>query len=290
MPTFSPDGSLLVFNDHRQGAGHSLTLMDYSTGTRKASNAREVYTHESAYLGWPFVLPDNRAIIFARSDYAHFDGNGVGITLGGGTPLDTRGPSSDLAMVDVTTGQAFTLAQAMGFRTASDESSSDTYLPFGDEDLHQVYYPVVSPVASGGYFWVFFDSVRHYGNVGKIRQLWGTALTIASDGTYAEDPSHPAFYISGQDVTTANHRAFTALDPCHMDGTSCESGIDCCSGRCHFLPEDEFQTSGSCEPVTNECSNEDERCEVATDCCLPEDGSPPYQCISGFCAVVGGVL
>ena len=98
------------------------------------------------------------------------------------------------------------------------------------------YFPTVSPVAAGGYFWLFFDSVRHYGNLGVQRQLWGAAIDIAADGSYAVDRSHPAFYLPGQELGTGNHRAFAALDPCKKDGDSCTSGIDCCGGFC-FVPD-----------------------------------------------------
>jgi len=76
----------------------------------------------------------------------------------------------------------------------------------------------VSPVAAGGYFWVFFDSLRHYGNLGLQRQLWGAAVEISATGDYTVDRSAPAFYLPGQELGTGNHRAFAALDPCKMDG------------------------------------------------------------------------
>jgi hypothetical protein len=151
------------------------------------------------------------------------------------------------------------------------------------------YFPTVSPVAAGGYFWVFFDSLRNYGNLGVGRQLWGTALEIQADGTYAEDPSHPPFYLPGQELGTGNHRAFTALDPCKMDGNSCTSGIDCCGGFCFIDPESqEFADAvGTCTPKQMMmCSQKDDRCQRDIDCCMPQGDSPPYSCIGGFCAAI----
>jgi hypothetical protein len=46
-------------------------------------------------------------------------------------------------------------------------------LPARDQDLN--YYPTVSPVAAGGYFWAFFTSRRTYGNV--MTQLETDAVT-----------------------------------------------------------------------------------------------------------------
>jgi hypothetical protein len=283
MPTFSPDGKLLTFNDYAAGQGHAIALMDYEHASHKASGLRTVYKQSDSFLGWPFVLPDDHALLFAYGESKFFDGQGAGISL-------DQGPASDLSIVDIASGKAFALAQAVGFHTADDLANEQTYLPFGQDDVHQVYFPVVSPVASGGYFWVFFDSMRHYGNFGRHRQLWGTALTISADGKYKSDPSHPAFYIGGQDVNTANHRAFTALDPCRVNGDSCKTGIDCCGGRCEFEAGDEFHEHGSCSSTTGMCAKENEACKVDSDCCAPPDGGDPYQCIAGFCATVGPVL
>jgi hypothetical protein len=273
MGTFSPDATLIALNDLALANGGGISLMDYDAKARKASNARLLYKGGQGLSGWPFVLPDNGAVIFTTTDARDFSGGGVGIN---GLAV---GPRSDLMIVDATTGKATILARAMGFATPEDAAANKTYLPFGAEELHQHYYPTVSPIAAGGYFWVFFDSVRHYGNLGIHRQLWGAAIAIqhdqgefhADDGLYGMDPSAPAFYLPGQELETANHRAFTALDPCRADGASCESGVDCCSGFC---------TDGVCGPPSG-CSETNEACAKDADCCNPDD-----RCIAGFCGQI----
>ncbi|HEX6245323.1 MAG TPA: hypothetical protein VFZ61_30585 [Polyangiales bacterium] len=270
MPTFSADGKLLVFSDGSQG-GRALVVMDFDAQARKASNPRTVFSHDKL-LGWPFILPDNRAVIFSITDRADFSGGGVGIN-----PIAGRGPSSDLGLIDLVTKKPLLLARAMGFRTQADADANKTYLPFGEAELHQVYYPTVSPVSAGGYFWIFFDSVRHYGSKGLHRQLWGAAIAIPavhelSTGSYDTDPSFPAFYLAGQELPVANHRAFTALDPCRRDGDKCETGVDCCGGFC---------TNGVCGRDTPRCSKTGEACKTKGDCCNPQDS-----CIGGFCDIV----
>jgi hypothetical protein len=188
----------------------------------------------------------------------------------------TTGPTCDVFIVDLKSGTVTLLAQAMGFKTPQDAQSGHTYLPFGAEELHHNFFPTVSPVAAGGYFWFFFDSMRHVGNLGIQRQLWGVAIDVLPPGefagTYAEDRSHPAFYLPGQEFGTGNHRAFTALDPCRADGESCTTGIDCCNGFC---------TDGKCGRPEKRCSETDEACKTKDDCCNPDD-----LCINGFCGTV----
>lgn len=266
MPTFSPDGRFVVFTDFAINGGRGLATMRYDGASRKGSDYRKLLETPQLYPGWPFFLPDNGAVIFAGTVSSDFSGAGAGI-------LPIAGPASDLSIVDVQSGQAVLLARAMGFAKPDDFASNTTYLPLGPMELHQSYYPTVSPVAAGGYFWVFFDSIRSYGSLGVSRQLWGTALTISPDGKYLSDPSHPAFYLTGQEPRTANHRAFTALDPCKADGSACESGVDCCSGYC---------TDGLCGiPDVPRCSRTGEACKERSDCC-----DVRQSCIRGFCSTV----
>jgi hypothetical protein len=273
MGMFSPDGKLLAFNDYAIANGHGLATMTFDIGTRKASGYKKIYENDKSYPGWPFVLPDNKGVVFVLGDQADFSGNGLGLNVGGATAMagTTFGTAvGDLYVIDLASNTPVMLAKAMGFASVQDIASDKTYLPYGaSEELHHNFDPTVSPVAAGGYFWVFFDSYRHYGNVGVERQLWGTAIDLSSTGSYTVDLSHPAFYLTGQEAGTGNHRAFTALDPCHEEGASCTTGIDCCKGLC---------TNGKCGGPPR-CSNPDEMCTTAKDCCDPTD-----QCINGFCA------
>jgi hypothetical protein len=291
MPMFSPDGKLLAFNDFAIDAAHGLAVMDFDIPARSATNYRVVYTETDTTKrpGWPFFLPDSGGVVFTRTDGADFSGDGAGLI-----PLPV-GPWSDLYMVDVDTGANTLMARAMGFASAADAGSdAASYLPFGVEDLHKNYFPTVSPVAAGGYFWVFFDSLRHYGNLGLQRQLWGAAVTIDANGDYSVDRSHPPYYLPGQELGTGNHRAFAALDPCKQDGDDCTSGIDCCGGFCHVpdAPPGDIavELAGTCTADVPECSKTNERCLSDADCCAPAADELPNSCIAGFCAYVVPVL
>ncbi|MEY4760968.1 MAG: hypothetical protein RLZZ200_824, partial [Pseudomonadota bacterium] len=151
MPNFSVDGTQLVFNDNAIDMAHGLAVMAYDTATNKASGYR-MLTHEDAGTtrpAWPFFLPDGKAVIFIRTDATDFSGSGAG--LAGQVGL---APASDLYVVDLASGKSTMLAQAMGFRTQADADSGKSYLPFPQDELHHSYFPTVSPVAAGGYFWV----------------------------------------------------------------------------------------------------------------------------------------
>jgi hypothetical protein len=288
MPSFSPDGSLLVFNDYALGQAHGLALMDYDASKHTATNYRELVNLPGANRpGWPFTLPDNGGVVFVSTDSLDFSAYGAGV---GASATAIVAPSSDLMIVDAETGVSTILARAMGFDSPDAAKSGDTYLPFGAEELHKNYFPTVSPVAAGGYFWVFWDSIRHYGNRGSSRQLWAAAIEIQRKGgeffdeavgLYGNDTSHPAFYLPGQAFGTGNHRAFTALDPCKADGESCETGVDCCGGSCH---REDNEPLGVCEVIA--CGNSDDRCEKDSDCCPGPNGEERFVCISNVCSVL----
>ena len=84
-----------------------------------------------------------------------------------------------------------------------------------------------------------------------------TAVDInAPPGT---DPSHPAFYLPGQEEGSGNVRAFAALEPCKDEGQQCATGVECCCGKCSDM--------GMCSCTETRCSKIDEACTTAADCC-----------------------
>jgi hypothetical protein len=280
MPMFSPDGSLLVFNDFAIStlpdggkAPEGLATMSFNKASRIASNYKQTFhvSDMSTYPGWPFFLPDNRGVVFAIGSASDYSGNGAGLSA---ASMGVAGaPTSDLFILDLASGTSTVLGQAMGFATSADVVSNTTYLPFGaSEELHHNYDPTVSAVAAGGYFWLFFDSYRHYGNQGLKRQLWGAAIDVSGTGAYLTDPSHPAFFVTGQELGTGNHRAFATLDPCQSDGASCTAGVECCGGFC---------TNGACGKPSPRCSNLEENCGSGQACC-----DPAVMCIGGFCSTI----
>jgi hypothetical protein len=281
MPMFSVDGKTIVFNNMDMSgemAGHTLALMDFDNASNKFSDLRTVYQNASRFPAWPFFLPTvmasaaasgaqvGRRVIFAlgESDFATQE-----------QPWSLSPHHSDLIWLDIDSGSSALLNSADGL-----DATGKSYLPYGDRDVHLNFYPTVSPVAAGGYFWLFFTSKRNYGNVlvtdppdshSEAKKIWVSAIDI--DAAAGSDPSHPAFLLPGQELQSGNARAFASLEACHAEADSCASGIDCCCGFC---------TDNKCVcKQTPSCAKLDEKCSSAADCC-----DNALSCIGGFCAEV----
>ncbi len=257
-PAFSPDGKKIVFNHEDTGGGHSLAVADFDFATKTFSNITDIVSDPSRFLGWPAFTPDGKRVVFHAGTSEVFETN--------------SGAKGDLYEVDVASHQAVKLEALDGYL------NGQTYLPASDPDLSFV--PTVLPVAVGGYYWVVFTSHRSYGNTlpsldnnGENGKLWVAALDISP--MPGKDPSHPAFFLDGQELTSNNLRGFWVLDPCKPDGSDCHSGAECCNGYCR--PADD--AGYVCTPDNGGCSNTLEKCITAADCC---DASA--QCINGYCA------
>jgi len=259
-PVFSHDGTMLAFNDRSpsQSGGFYpgvLALMSYDAVTQKFSNYQVLATPPPGrQYAWPAFTPDNKYVVYQ---------DGVG---------------EDLATWQGNTGKLFAVNVQTKQNTYLMNLNGDGYMPGGSRDENKNYEPTIAPIASGGYFWLMFTSRRTYGNKltgteDVTKRLWVSAFDPnAADGV---DPTHPAFYISGQELTSGNSRGFWALDPCKQDGADCESGDECCNGFCNPKGDPpEFV----CGPPDGMCSDEFEACSSNADCC-----DPALQCIGGIC-------
>jgi hypothetical protein len=248
MPAFSPDGKLLAYVDNTTGDLHAF---DWDPALQKAANDRVIVAAganpATSVINAPTVSPDHQWIIYQRS-----------------SGLGSLGIAGDLYMASVATP---------GMEVSLDKLNGANY-PFAagarDKDLN--YEPTFAPVAAGGYFWVVFHSRRTFGNAltgpayvmeGQgVKQLWVAAIDQAP--TLGADPSHPAFWLPGQDLTTLNMRGYWALNPCMGDGQGCMSGVDCCGGYC----DSSGDASGPvCKSTSSGCSSVGDHCNTAGDCC-----------------------
>lgn len=274
-PVFSPDGKHVAFNDYAGPSGDqkSLAAMDFAANA--FSGFVTLHTPSSGKDIYPSFLPTNDAVVFELETAS--DGE-FGATRNG-----SRG---ELWWVDLKTKTTARL----------DLLNGHGYVPTGPnnhgDDATLNYEPTVNPVPSGGYAWVVFTSRRRYGNVATIdpfwsdprdhdisttpttKKLWVAAVDLnASPGT---DPSHPAFYLPAQELLAGNSRGYWVVDPCQPDGTSCETGDECCGGYCKNV-DGGFVCSHQPPP----CSQEYDKCATDGDCCGSKQG---IKCINGRCA------
>jgi WD40 repeat protein len=279
-PSFSPDGKSLAFGIRKDGNWvdflHSdLAIAPFDPTTKKFGAMKTLLTGGDRVRTYPTFSPDGRWIAYmeGRTNPAR------PITA------STRPAFADLHMIkpDGTGDVTLTTAGSAGV---------------ADVDKSLSFEPNFGPVLAGGYFWIVFVSSRQYGNrINKTyddfrdtcgspswtetpcrnKQLWVTAIDAdAPDGT---DPSHPAFWMPGQDVTDQNMRGYWALDPCKKLGEGCEAGFECCEGTCKS--PDGTSPKVCVMPPPGKCRDVGDKCTVTSDCC---DASADVECIGGVCS------
>jgi hypothetical protein len=287
-PAFSPDGTLFAAAANCTGGTNfvlefsqsDLVLYDFAESTQTFSNARTLLTGAApsdagvatgtagSALAFPSVTPDSKWVVFQGGDYSRAK---YGTYQHG---------NDDLYVISTQTGSA---------PISLDAANGTSYLP--PDSQHLNYAPTVSPILAGGYYWVVFTSPRDYGNImvspeqappndatyANHKQLWVTAIDASVGAT---DPSHPAFWLPGQDATTANMFGYWTLAPCKdtlndAGPSTCETGFECCSGFCR-----DTGMGFVCVNNPGGCSQDGETCTATSDCCGASTGST---CAAGIC-------
>lgn len=266
-PAFSPSGGLLAFSSNVNGFypvefyRADLDVIDFDPMALSFSNRRTVVSGGNLAVAFPSFSPDSAYILYQYGDYSRARYGAAGELSG----------NDDLFVTDV--------AGQLGPIALSAASGANLEI----RNQHKSYQPTVSPIAVGGYMWVVFVSPRDYGNkmlsvndptVENRKQLWVAAIDL--NPAPGQDPSHPAFWLPGQDLSTVNMSGYWALEPCHQEGDGCSAGFECCTGFC----QDDGMGGYSCVPPPGGCSKVGDACSVAADCC----DVPLTDCIGGFCA------
>jgi hypothetical protein len=310
LPSFSPDGTHVSFNfwggsfpGGPTADQASLGVIDFDAATLTFSNPRVVYTPPGASSGEPAViyssfLPSSSAIVFEQELSKGGDVDDWGYTWAGSDPSTPPGHTAELWWLDLPSTKPHRLDRLNGYT-----ASGGVYLSSGTahpaaQDATLNYEPTVTPISSGGYAWVVFTSRRLYGNVATLppwtsdpslykwhdpgnvtpKKLWVAAVDLnAPPGT---DPSHPAFYLPGQELYAGNSRGYWTVPPCRPDGTACQVGDQCCGGFCEAAEDGGGLVCTAQQPP---CSAEYDKCSQTSDCCGAAMGT--VECINNICSV-----
>jgi hypothetical protein len=286
MPAFSPDGSSFVF----VGDSDPDSMYWASTASSGAlkifafdEKASPMLTDEKvlidagsdatkSVIGYPSVSPDGQWVVYERMSFE--DPSTYHNLTSFQPPSNPVATTSDLYL-------ASTKTPGIEIRLANLDGAGYPFAA-GSRDLHLNFEPTFAPISAGGYFWVVFLSRRTYGNIltgipSSEKQLWVAA--IDQNPKPGKDPSHPAFHLPGQDVTSLNLRGYWALNPCLNDGQGCSTGTDCCGGYCN--PGSGEAGAAVCSSSGSGCSMVGDRCATNADCC---DGSSGVTCINKVCS------
>lgn len=243
MPTWSPDGSRVAFaGDIAIGGGAASWEIDFETSNLKTMgwNASTqdfgpptvLVSGGGKALSYPSFSPDGRQLIYQRGPWSRSARENIGAVDG------------DLDLVDLAGGTPVTLAAA--------------------NPNHNSYMPTFSPFEEGGFLWVAFFSRRNYGHhiTDGRPQIWVAALDRTT--TAGVDPSHPPFWLGGQDEATSNLSSYFSPSPCRDAGGECTTDVQCCSGQlCRPTSDGALQ----CQDPELACSLAGESCLEDADCC-----------------------
>ena len=181
---------------------------------------------------------------------------------------------------------------AASFTVYVPDTCAGSAVASGVSDYQLNYLPSVNPTEAAGYNWVIFSSRRMYGNVAyghpwdaepgtvceasttpSTKKLWVAA--VDKDWTPGTDPSHPAFYLPGQELLAGNSNAYWINAACTPVGGLCSTHDDCCGAtgnpqdvttECKVVSTATVPATKRCSSLSS-CSGAGAACTTSGDCC-----------------------
>jgi hypothetical protein len=271
-PAFLPDGSAVIYQRQFRSSRALLTWSPSHINT---------VTGALAEL-WISNVPASSSTTANTISLRQLNGlNSAGTSY---LPQDTRSVAPFTNTFHQTAGSSFQIA------VPDNCGSTGTTTAVKDSQLN--YLPTVSPTQAGGFSWVVFTSRRMYGSVSRnnpydaeptrtcasgdptTKKLWIAAV----DGTYTPgtDPSHPAFYLPGQELRAGNSDGHWVSSPCVPIDSACASDDDCCGANdptptslCKVTSSTTVPPTRLCQSI-NSCSHAGGACATTANCCSNE--------------------
>ena len=234
---FNPTGN--VFSNGKLVATPGSNVTGNKGLAAKPSSGSNI----SGKVAWPSFFPTNDKIAYEYELYGNArDAFATRSQCDCSTAQNSEGVHAELWWVDVASGTSARLNQANGMTSTNtiylpphaSYTKSSSYGNGGDETMN--YEPTMNPQQTGGYSWMVFTSRRAYGNIATVNPYWSDprwqdlstqptpkklwVSAIDATPTVATDPSHPAFYLPGQELIAGNSKAYYVLQACTPGATS----------------------------------------------------------------------
>jgi len=269
-PAFTPLGDAVLYQRQYRSAKNYLTTWSSSDVNTVAGALSEI---------WMSNVPADKTITATPTELRALNG------------LNSAGTASYLPVTPATFSPSYHAANAAFTINQADDCSKSAAVT-GVNDYQLNYLPAMAPVQAGGMNWVVFTSRRMYGNIAyddpwdaepgnkgclgntaactctsgnpPTKKLWIAALE--SSFTPGADPSHPAFYLSGQELMAGNSDGYWVNSACASTGVACSTSDDCCGGTGSSPTARCSAATNTCQPITS-CVGAGASCAASSDCC-----------------------
>lgn len=312
VPSFSPDGSKLVFvdGDSATNAGwrKGLSTFDFDQANKLFKNRRQMVNNfpYGDVIKWPIYESDSKSVIYQTTT------TGDVCCRNSWTKYGYMGPTNYFE----DPGKLWSLNTTSNTPTpvALDKLNNGERAM----DRNKAYQATMLPVAAGGYRWAVFTSTRPYGNTLNLPAISQDYSNTANNGyspmlntsaiqsmlwvsavddsvSAATDRSHPAFFLPNQAYSESgthylNERAYWVTEACRSagsgSGSSCDVDEDCCGGTaspktgvCRIDTPISSPPTRHCAsvPPPNACIAAAGACSADSDCCFN------YPCVANIC-------
>lgn len=313
VPSFSPDGSKLVFvdGDSATNAGwrKGLSTFDFDQANKLFKNRKQLVNNfpYGDVIKWPTFESDSKSVIYQATTPGDMCCRNTGWTKYGYMgPTNYFEDPGKLYSVDATANAPTPVALA---KLNNGERAMDR---------NKAYQATMLPTPAGGYRWAVFTSTRPYGNTINLpaieqdysntanngytpmlntseiqSMLWVSAIDDTTSA--AADRSHPAFFLPNQAYSESgghylNERAYWVTEACRAAGSgagsTCDVDEDCCGGTaspktgvCRIDTPISSPPTRHCAsvPPPNACIAAAGACSADSDCCFN------YPCVANIC-------